>query len=58
MDHHLDLIRAEVLDRVTLTGVAIKDQNQELIGKFVFQYALKEGEVGYTDGDGSESAVL
>jgi len=46
MDHHLVLILAEVLDQVTLIGVIIKDQNRELLGKFIFQYALGEGRVG------------
>ena len=58
MDYHLILILAEVLDRVTLTGVAIKGQNHELLRKFIFQYAPGEGRVRYISGDGSESAVM
>ena len=58
MDHHLILILAEVLDRVALTGVAFEGWNRELLGKFIFQYDLREGGVGCIGGDGSESVVM
>jgi len=45
MNHHLILILAEVLDRTTLTGIAIRVQNHELLEKFIFQYALGEGDL-------------
>jgi len=35
MDHHLVLILAEVLNWITLIGVAIKGWNHELLGKFI-----------------------
>ena len=58
MNHHLVLILTEVLDRIALTGVAIKGQNHELLGKFIFHYVLREGRVGCIGGDGFESAVM
>ena len=58
MDHHLVLILAEVLGRITLTGVAIKGQNCELLRKFIFQHDLRERRVGYIDGDDFESIVM
>ena len=58
MNHHLDLKLAKVLDWVTLTGVAIKGQNRELLEKFIFQCVLGEEGVGCIDGDGSVSAVM
>ena len=51
MDHYLVLIVAEVLDRIALTGVADEGWNCELHGKFIFQYHLREGVVGYISGD-------
>ena len=44
MDHHFILILAEMLDRITLTGVAIKGRNHELLEKFIFYYSLGERE--------------
>jgi len=46
IDHHLVLILAEVLNRIALTGIAIKGRNHELLGKFIFQYALRKGGIG------------
>jgi len=43
MDHYLVLILTEMLDQITLIGVAIKCQNHELLEKFIFQYVLGEG---------------
>ena len=57
MDHHLVLILAEVLNRIVLTGVAIKGRDHELLEKFIFQYNLGEG-VGCIGSDSSESAVM
>jgi len=57
-DHHLVLILVEILDRIALTGVAVKGWNRELLKKFTFQYALREGKVGCIDGDGSESTMV
>ena len=58
MDHHLVLILAEVLNRIALTGVAIKCQNYELLGKLIFQYVLGEGRIGCISDDGPESIVM
>ena len=58
MDHHLVLILAEVLDKITLTEVAIKGQNHELLRKFIFQYVLRERGVRCIVGDGSEPAMM
>jgi len=58
MDHHHILILKEVLERIALTGVAIKGQNHELLEKFILQYALRERRVGCIGGDGSESAMI
>ena len=44
--------------RVALTTVAIKGQNGELLGKFIFKYVLREGGVGCIGGDGSKSAMI
>jgi len=56
--HRLVLIMAEMLDRIALTGVAIKGWNRELLGKFTFQYAPGKGGVGCIGDDGSESVVV
>ena len=45
-------------EKIVLIGVAIKGQNHELLGKFIFQYALRERGVGCIEGDDSESAVM
>jgi len=58
MGHHLILILAEVLNRIALTGVVIKSQNHEILGKFIFQYAFREGRIGCISGNGPESAVM
>ena len=46
-----------MLDRITLTKVAVKGWNRELLGKLTFQYALREG-VRCIGDDGSVSAVV
>ena len=51
MDYHLVLVLTEVLDWVTLTGVAINYQNHELLEKFVFQYDHGEGRIGCINGN-------
>jgi len=58
MDRHLVLILVEMLDRVTLTGVAIKSWNHELLEKFIFQYVLRKVGIGCISDDGSESVVV
>ena len=58
MDYHFVLILTEVLDRVAMTGVAVKGQNREFRKKFTSQYILREGGVGCIGVDGSESAVM
>ena len=45
MDHYLVLILVEVLNGITLIGVAIKGRDHELLEKFIFQYILREGEL-------------
>ena len=57
IDHHLILILAEVLNRVTMTGVIVEGQSRELLKKFIFQYVFGEGRIGCICGDGSESVV-
>ena len=47
-----------MLNRVTLTGIAVKGRNRELLGKFIFQYDLGEVGVGCIGGDGSKSVVM
>ena len=58
IDHHLVLILAEMLDRIALNRVAVKGWNRELLEKFTFQYALREGKVGCISGDGFKSVVV
>ena len=58
MDQHLVLILAEVLKRIALTRVVIKDQNHELLRKFIFQYVLEEGRIGCNSGDGPETSMM
>ena len=52
------LILAEMLNRFAQTRVAIKDQDQELLGKFIFQYIFREGRIGCISGNGPESTVM
>jgi len=47
-----------VWNQIALNGVAIKGQNHELLGQFIFQYVLREGRIGYISGDGPESAMM
>jgi len=42
IDHHLVLILAEMFNWIALTRVAIKSQNHELLGKFIFRYMTPE----------------
>ena len=45
MDYHLVLIVAEVLDWVTLTGVAAEGWNRELLGNSYSNMTLEKGEL-------------
>ena len=47
-----------MLNRIALTGIVIKGQKQELVGKFIFPYSLGEGGVGYISGDGPKSTTM
>jgi len=58
MDHHLVLILAKIMYRITLIGGPVKGWNRKLLEKFTFQYALRKGGVGCIGGDDSEFVVV
>jgi len=58
MNHHFVLILANVLDRITLTGVAIKGQNHELLWEIHIPICPQRKESRMHWGSGSESAVM